>query len=265
MQMKNLHALLLCISMIGLNTALAQQSATTPVVITLTDPSGAGFAGTKIRIIPAPDPAPKMETDSKGRLALELKPGGYALFARSPGFKTLVMHFDVREAKEVQTISGVLQVGAPGSPEVSPASSKDDLVFETYPYHAPAAFSLSQIQSMQHITVTIHNSHTNSEETYSGVRLQDLLTKLGAPLGSELRGEALEDYIVASGSDGYHAVLALAEVDSSFHPGEVVVADAMNGKRLDAHSGPLKLVVTEDKRPARWVRNLATIELKSAR
>jgi hypothetical protein len=68
---------------------------------------------------------------------------------------------------------------------------------------------------------------------------------------------------VATGSDGYKAVLALGEVDPSFHPGEVLVADTMDGKPLDAHSGPFKLVVTEDKRPARSVRNLASIELKS--
>jgi len=87
---------------------------------------------------------------------------------------------------------------------------------------------------------------------------------MGAPLGKELHGEALANYIVATGSDGYQAVLALAEVDPSFHPGEVLVADTMDGKPLDAHSGPLKLVVTEDKRPARSVRNLVSIELKSA-
>ena len=34
---------------------------------------------------------------------------------------------------------------------------------------------------------------------------------------------------------------------------------------LDAKSGAFKLVVTEDKRPARWVRNLVSIELKSAK
>jgi hypothetical protein len=38
----------------------------------------------------------------------------------------------------------------------------------------------------------------------------------------------------------------------------------MNGQSLDAHSGPFRLVVTEDKRPARSVRNLASIELKEA-
>jgi hypothetical protein len=118
---------------------------------------------------------------------------------------------------------------------------------------------------MPHITVTVHNPHTNADEVYSGVRLADLLAKMNAPLGSELHGEALANYIVATGSDGYQAVLALGEVDPAFHPGEVIVADAMNGKPLDAHSGPFKLVVSEDKRPARAVRNLTTIELKSAR
>jgi hypothetical protein len=91
-----------------------------------------------------------------------------------------------------------------------------------------------------------------------------LLGKLGVPLGNELRGKALAHYIVAMGSDGYKAVLALGEVDPSFHPGEVLVADTIDGKPLDAHSGPLKLVVSEDKRPARSVRNLVSIELKEA-
>jgi hypothetical protein len=35
-------------------------------------------------------------------------------------------------------------------------------------------------------------------------------------------------------------------------------------RRLDEHSGPLKLWVSEDKRPARSMRNLVTIELKMA-
>jgi len=42
------------------------------------------------------------------------------------------------------------------------------------------------------------------------------------------------------------------------------VADTLSGKPLDEHNGPLKLVVTEDMRPARSVRNLVQIEWKSA-
>jgi hypothetical protein len=247
----------------------AQQAATAPVVIHITDPSGVGVSHVPVRVIPAPDATIKMETDAKGQLALDLKPGGYAVFARASGFKPGVVHIDVapsdaRAATAAQTFTIALQLGATFSPQVSPASSKDDLLISAFPYHEPQAFSPADLKAMPHITVTIHNPHVNADETYSGVRLADLLGKLGAPLGKELHGEALANYVVAHGSDGYEAVFALAEIDPSFHPGEILVADTMDGKSLDSHAGPLKLVVTEDKRPARSVRNLTTIELKSA-
>ena len=153
--------------------------------------------------------------------------------------------------------------GTQSAPDVPAASAKDELTL-LHADHKPVVLSSADVKAAPHITVTIHNSHTNADETYSGVRLSDLLTRLGSPLGSELRGKALANYIVAAGSDGYKAVLALGEVDPSFHPGEVLVADTMDGKPLDAHSGPFKLVVTEDKRPARSVRNLVSIEWKEA-
>ncbi|HTW56884.1 MAG TPA: molybdopterin-dependent oxidoreductase [Terriglobales bacterium] len=143
------------------------------------------------------------------------------------------------------------------------APENDSLLLITKTLQAPLRFTATELKAMPHTTVTIHNSHTNADETYSGVQLADLLAKVGAPLGGDLRGKALANYVVATGSDGYKAVLALAEVDPSFHPGEVLVADTMNGKPLDAHSGPFKLVVTEDKRPARSVRNLVSIELEA--
>ena len=43
-----------------------------------------------------------------------------------------------------------------------------------------------------------------------------------------------------------------------------LIADEMDAKPLDAANGPFKLVVTEDKRPARCVHNLVSIELKTA-
>lgn len=158
---------------------------------------------------------------------------------------------------------GTTASAAQSRPDALAASSKNELTLLTNSAHKPVVLSAAEFKTLSHISVTIRNAHTNADESYSGVRLSDLLAKIGAPLGSELRGKALANYIVATGSDGYQSVLALGEVDPSFHPGEVLVADAMDGKPLDAHSGPYKLVVTEDKRPARSVRNLTTIELKS--
>ena len=94
--------------------------------------------------------------------------------------------------------------------------------------------------------------------------LIDLLAKQGVPRGKDLHGKALAEYVVATGADGYKAVLALAEIDPDFHPGAVIVADTLAGKPLDEKTGPYKLVVSEDKRPARSVHSLVKIEVKSA-
>lgn len=151
------------------------------------------------------------------------------------------------------------------STATSPSPAGDELHVSSYTKHEDLKLKIADLKAMPRTAVSVHNEHSKADETYVGVRLADVLGKLGAPLGHDLRGVALSGYIVATGSDGYVAVIALAEVDTTFHSGEVIVADTMNGAPLDAKSGPFKLVVTEDKRPARWVRNLVSIELKSAK
>jgi hypothetical protein len=267
------------IGMLLLSPIAAQQSGTppgaaapvavTPVVINVADPSGAPLQA-QVRVIPPPpNPPGRMETDAKGQLALDLKPGGYAVFACAPSFAAVAAHIDVANfarggasVTKPQDFPLVLQVQSSSGPEIIPEPAKDELVVSAHAHPAPIRFLSADLKALPHITVSVHNSHTNADETYSGVRLSDLLAKLGAPSGNELRGKVLADYVVATGSDGYKAVLALGEVDPNFHPGEVLVADTMDGKPLDAHSGPFKLVVSEDKRPARSVRNLVSIELK---
>jgi hypothetical protein len=124
--------------------------------------------------------------------------------------------------------------------------------------------SLDSLKPLPHKTVTIHNPHENADETYAGVPLIELLKQVGAPVGKDVHGKALSEYVVATGSDGYKVVLALAELEPDFHPGDVLVADTMDGKPLDAKIGPFRLVVSDDKRPARSVRNLVSVELKTA-
>jgi len=159
--------------------------------------------------------------------------------------------------------SGAYAQEAPTKSATAPAS--DELRISSYTKPDKLVFKPADFKLLPHITITVHNEHANTDETYSGVRVSDLLAKLGAPLGHDLRGPGLAGYIVASATDGYLAVIALAEVDTAFHPGEVIVADSMNGQPLDAKSGAFKLVVTEDKRPARWVRNLVSLELRSVK
>ncbi len=124
--------------------------------------------------------------------------------------------------------------------------------------------SLDALKAMHHVSITVTNGHSHARETYTGVPLIELIEKVGAPQPAAVKGKVLSDYIVATGSDNYHAVLSLAEVEPGFHPGAVIVADTLGGKPLDTKEGPLKLIVEEDQKPARWVHSLAKIELKQA-
>jgi hypothetical protein len=163
---------------------------------------------------------------------------------------------------------GVTSPRAPQAPKsaAAPAAPPSDaLHISAYTSQQKLDLKPADFKALPHISVTVHNEHSNADETYSGVRVADMLAKVDAPLGHDLRGPALGAYIVATGTDKYVAVLALAEVDTTFHSGEVIVADSMNGQPLDEKSGAFKLVVTEDKRPARWVRNLVSLELKTAK
>lgn len=262
---------------IAIPTALLAQQQKSPVTIRVTDVTGAVILGAQVHLDPAPDPAAtSMQTDQKGELSLDLKPGKYALEVNAHLFEKYKGELDVpgfaggavTAASKLNLRTIVLHVPCYIDGAVVgavKANFAEILHLSLTPYHDNVTISTCEFPAFHHTTITYHNAHTNADETYSGVPLSDLLANYGVPLGKDLRGKALSLYIVAAGSDNYKVVLSLAEIDPAFHPGDALVADSMNGKSLlSAGSGPFKLVVTEDKRPARCVYDLVTIDLRSA-
>jgi len=116
------------------------------------------------------------------------------------------------------------------------------------------------LAAMPHKSVTVYNEHTKANEKYAGVPLVDPLAKVGVPQGDNVRGKIYMTAVIAEGTDKYSVLYALAEVDPSIHAGDVLVADTMDGQRL-GKDGMFKMVSTEEKRPARWVRNLTEISV----
>jgi hypothetical protein len=114
---------------------------------------------------------------------------------------------------------------------------------------------------LPHTTITVYNEHIKANQTYSGVPLASLLTSLGVP--AKPHGKDFKIYLVAEGSDGYEVVYSIGEVSPDVHDGTVLVADAVDGKPL-GNTGPVQLVATGEKRPARWVRNLVAIRVLTA-
>jgi hypothetical protein len=118
--------------------------------------------------------------------------------------------------------------------------------------------SPDDLRAMPQVTVKVVNAHSEQEESYSGVRLSEILAKAGSKLGKEL----LHSYVLASGTDGYWALFGGTEILPGGNAGEFLVALTLNGKPLE-RDGQLKLVNTEDKKPERWIRNLSAIAVRS--
>jgi DMSO/TMAO reductase YedYZ molybdopterin-dependent catalytic subunit len=114
----------------------------------------------------------------------------------------------------------------------------------------PLALSLQDIAAMPHHTDSVKDK-SGILQQYSGVTIQDILKKAGVTVGKELRGENLAKYVVAKCADGYQVLYSLAELDSSFSNKPAMIADAVNNNPLPENKGPLRVIISTDKIPAR--------------
>src|SRR5262249_27490397 len=127
----------------------------------------------------------------------------------------------------------------------------------------PLTLTAADLATMPRATVTTNSNGIAT--TYEGVWVSDVLKKAGVPLGSALRGAALSTYVVALASDGYQVVFSLGELDPDMTEGQYLLADTGNGKPLFAETGAFRLVVPKDKRGARSIRMLTTLNVVQLR
>jgi DMSO/TMAO reductase YedYZ molybdopterin-dependent catalytic subunit len=106
--------------------------------------------------------------------------------------------------------------------------------------------------------------HDQKEATFEGFELREALKLAGVGFGESLRGKNLALYLLVEASDGYRAVFALPELDEAFRDRVILVADRRDNKPLTASEGPLRLVVADEKRHARWVRQVSALIIRRA-
>jgi DMSO/TMAO reductase YedYZ molybdopterin-dependent catalytic subunit len=99
--------------------------------------------------------------------------------------------------------------------------------------------------------------------TYEGVTLPEILKAAGTTLGEELRGPLLTSYVLVEAADGYRVIFALPELHPGLTDKVVLLADRKDGKPLASEEGPYRLIVPEDKGPARWVKKVSRISVKN--
>jgi hypothetical protein len=119
--------------------------------------------------------------------------------------------------------------------------------------------SLTDLVNMPQVTVHVHN-HGNTDETYSGPLLSDVLERIGLKASRETQPLILHSTIVATGTDHYFVLYSGAEVQPSFSTGKVIVA-VMKSGLPDTEGGLIQLVNTNDAKPARWVHSVTTLSV----
>jgi DMSO/TMAO reductase YedYZ molybdopterin-dependent catalytic subunit len=131
----------------------------------------------------------------------------------------------------------------------------------TSPRHMDAA-ELGKLPRIETRTPDSHNP--GKDIVYSGTPLIEVLKAGGLQLDSGEPGfrETVAITVLVTGSDGYRAVFALAELSPDFTDHVILLADTKDGQPLPAHEGPFRIVVPGEKRPARWVRQVTAVEVR---
>lgn len=97
--------------------------------------------------------------------------------------------------------------------------------------------------------------------TYSGVSLENVIKAAGFNFRDNLHGHLMTMYLLVEAADEYRAVFALPEFDSNYTDHVILVATKRDGKPLSPEEGPFRIIVPDEKRQARWVRQVRVLSL----
>jgi hypothetical protein len=123
----------------------------------------------------------------------------------------------------------------------------------------PTVLTRADIEALPHVKVT--SSGPGSSTTFEGVPLRAVLEKAIAGFGEALKGKRMASCLLVEAADGYRVVFALPELDPAFSDKQIVLAFLKDGKPMDDKEGPYRIVITDEKRMARWVRQVTTLKV----
>ncbi|MGA9511441.1 MAG: hypothetical protein WBV55_22660 [Candidatus Sulfotelmatobacter sp.] len=67
--------------------------------------------------------------------------------------------------------------------------------------------------------------------------------------------------MLVEAADGYRVVIALPEIDPAFSDKQFILAFSKDGKLLNDKKGPYRIDIPEEKRPARWIRQVTALRV----
>jgi hypothetical protein len=123
-----------------------------------------------------------------------------------------------------------------------------------------AALTRADIEALPHVRLSVAE-HSATTVSFEGVAVKSVLEKAGITFGESMRGRRLTRCLIVEAADGYRVVIALPELDPAFTDKQIVLAFSRDGKRLDEKEGPYRIVIPDEKRMARWVRQVTALKI----
>ena len=112
------------------------------------------------------------------------------------------------------------------------------------------------------VGVFMHTGHGVLSGSFTGVSLWTLLQEAGVTMEAGKKNDVIHHTVTVTGSDGYSAVLSLAEIAPEFGADQAIIAWQQDGKPLENGEGFARLIVPGDKAAGRAVSAVTTIEVK---
>jgi len=122
------------------------------------------------------------------------------------------------------------------------------------------SLSRADLEALPHVKVTA-SEHGSPPVSFEGVTLKSVLEKTGVTFGESMKGKRLTNCLLVEAADGYRAVIALPELDPAFTDKQTVLAFLRDGKPLGEKEGPYRIVIPDEKRMARWVRQVTALKV----
>jgi len=159
-----------------------------------------------------------------------------------------------------------LHVGSLPEPQTAGPGGISDQFTLSGEVAEPTAFtpiSLATLNQPTTETATFLSGAGQVTDTYTGVSLWTLLQNQGLMTDPTIKNDVLRFGVVATGSDGYRALISLGEIDPAFgnQPDLVAYADTNGQLGPGGSDGAMRLVVPGDHAGGRYISNLADLRV----
>lgn len=125
---------------------------------------------------------------------------------------------------------------------------------------ATRSLSAKDVAALKHVAVNV-KGHDGKNHRYTGVLLADILNQAGAGIGQPGWQNTITSYVLVTALDKYKVIYALAEIDPLFTDDTIILAFQADGRPLNAEDAPFQMIVPGEKKHARWIRQVNTIQL----